>query len=322
MNEKKVVLVTAIGTMAGAMIVSELCRSGDFYVIGGDIYQKHMVATSKDVDAFYVFPPAIYDLEKYIAFVLDFCKTNKVEYYFAVIDEEISNLSDHREAFKEIGVKLCIPNRELVNICHFKNRFSEWITAEMPEIAIRTYHSVDEIGAEAFPLFVKPVEGRASIGCYKMDTMEQLTELVDIHEIGKSVVLQQYAEGNIITVDMIRNAETKQMMLVPRQELLRNGNGCGIAVQTLHDEQLEQICSRLAEKLELNGVVNAEFFCTKDGYRIIEVNPRFSAGSGYSSLAGANMAINAIEIADGKPCTFETLNLGKHYAKRYETYEM
>lgn len=322
MNNKKVVLVTAVGTMTAYAIVNELRRAGDFYIIGSDIYEKNKVATSRDVDEFFVFPPAIYELDKYIEFVLDFCKTHKVEYYFAVIDEEITNLSNHREEFESIGVRLCIPNKELIDICHYKNRFSDWIASEVPEIAVRTYLSADEISAEDFPLFVKPVEGRASIGCHKLDTMEQLTELVDAAQIGKSVILQQYVEGDIITVDMIRNEKTKQLMLVPRQELLRNGNGCGIAVQTLNDAQLEQICTGLAEKLRLNGVVNAEFFRTADGYRIIEVNPRFSAGSEYSCLAGANMVINAVEIADGRPCTFKTLTLGKHYAKRYETYEM
>lgn len=322
MSEKKVVLVTAIGTMTASTIVSELCRNGNFYVIGSDIYEKNTVATSKDVNEFYVFPPAIYELEKYIEFVLDFCKVHKVDYYFAVIDEEITNLSNHREEFEAIGVKLCIPNKELIDVCHFKNRFSDWIASEMPEIAIKTYLSVDEIGTNDFPLFVKPVEGRASIGCHKINSMEQLAELVDVNEIGSSVIMQQYTEGDIITVDIIRNAKTKQLMLVPRQELLRNANGCGIAVQTLHDEKLEQICGKLAEKLDLNGIVNAEFFRTADGYKIIEVNPRFSAGAGYSCMAGANMVINAIETANGEPCTFGVLTLEKHYAKRYETYEM
>lgn len=322
MCEKKVVLVTAIGTMAASTIINELRKTDKYYIIGGDIYEKNMVATSRDVDEFHVFPPAIRELDKYIEFVIDFCKTHRVDYYFAVIDEEIANLSRNRDKFEAIGVKLCIANKELIDICHYKNRFFDWIASEMSEIAVKTYHSIDEIGDNDFPLFVKPVEGRASIGCHKIEAKNGLAEFVDTNDIDKSVVLQQYIEGDIVTVDIIRNAGTKQLMLIPRQEILRNSNGCGIAVKTLQDEQLEQICTRLAEKLDLNGVVNAEFFCTDNGYRIIEVNPRFSAGSGYSCMAGANMVINAIEIADDRPCTLGTLSLGKNYAKRYETYEM
>ncbi|MBQ9894823.1 MAG: ATP-grasp domain-containing protein [Ruminococcus sp.] len=321
-NGREVVLVTAIGTMTATTVVEELKKMGKYYIIGGDIYEKNMVATTKDVDEFHVFPPAIYELDKYIEFVLKFCKEHEVKYYFAVIDEEIVNLSNNREKFEEIGVKLCIPNRKLVETCHFKNKFSEWLDREMPEISIKTFGSADEIKDEDFPIFVKPVEGRASTGCRRIDTRAQLDEFVDTAEIGKTIVAQQFAEGEIATVDIISNNKTGQIILAPRKELLRNSNGCGIAVKTFHCEKLEDICRRLVQKLELNGVVNAEFFCKDGDYKIIEINPRFSAGTGYSCMAGAKMVLNAMEIADGNPCTVGELTLGKNYAKRYETYEM
>lgn len=322
-ENKEKVLVTAIGTMTAATVVDELRKTGEYYIIGGDIFQQDTVATSKFVDEFYVFPPAIYELEKYIEFVCDFCKKHGVKYYYAVIDEEIVNLANNKEKFDEIGVKLCIPNKELIHTCHYKNKFSEWIKNEMPEIAIKTFNNVGEIKDEDYPVFVKPVEGRASIGCRKIENKIQLDEFVNTDEIGKTVIAQQFVCGEIATVDIIRNAASGQLMMIPRKELLRNSNGCGIAVKTFSDDKLEKICTELAEKLNLNGVVNAEFFCCDDGsFRIIEINPRFSAGTGYSCMAGANMVINAMEIADGIDCSFNVLTLGKNYAKRYETYEM
>ena len=320
--DKKTVLVTAIGTMTASTIVDELRKNGGFYIIGGDIYAQNTVATSRFVDEFHVFPPAIYDLDGYIRFVLDFCREHKVEYYFAVIDEEIVNLSNNRAEFEKIGVKLCIPNKKLVDTCHFKNDFSQWVKSEMPQIAVKTFLSADEIGEDQFPVFVKPVEGRASNGCMKIDSMAKLRELVELSGIGDSLIVQEFVEGDIATVDIIRNASTGQVFTVPRKELLRNPNGCGIAVETFHDEKLEEICRTLAEKLELNGVVNAEFFITDNGYRIIEVNPRYSAGTGFSCLAGARVVENAVAIADGRPCPECNITLGRHYAKRYETYEM
>ena len=320
--DKKTVLVTAIGTMTASTIVDELRKNGGFYIIGGDIYAQNTVATSRFVDEFHVFPPAIYDLDGYIRFVLDFCREHKVEYYFAVIDEEIVNLSNNRAEFEKIGVKLCIPNKKLVDTCHFKNGFSQWVKSEMPQIAVKTFLSADEIGEDQFPVFVKPVEGRASNCCMKIDSMAKLRELVDLSGIGDSLIVQEFVEGDIATVDIIRNASTGQVFTVPRKELLRNPNGCGIAVETFHDEKLEEICRTLAEKLELNGVVNAEFFITDNGYRIIEVNPRYSAGTGFSCLAGARVVENAVAIADGRPCPECNITLGRHYAKRYETYEM
>ena len=155
----------------------------------------------------------------------------------------------------------------------------------------------------------------------KISSRSELESRVVLREIGKSIIAQEFLTGKIATVDIIRNAKTGQTVTVPRYELLRNPNGCGIAVQTFSDEKLQDICSRLAEKLALNGVVNAEFFCTEKGWRIIEINPRFSAGTEYSCLAGANVVLNAAAIADGRECT-ANVTYGRHYAKRYETYEL
>ena len=77
---KPVVLVTAIVTSTSTAIVSQLRSAGDYDIIGGDIFLGNQVATAKDVDEFYTFPTAIYDLEKYIDFVLKFCKEHNVNF--------------------------------------------------------------------------------------------------------------------------------------------------------------------------------------------------------------------------------------------------
>lgn len=316
------VLVTAIGTMTSTEIVTQLKTTGKFYIIGTDIYNQNQVATSKDVDEFFVFPPSITDLEGYIEFAVCFCVEHKIDLYFATIDEEIANLSKNRERFEEIGVKLCIPNHNLIMTCHYKNTFVQWLEDNMPEILIRTYSNAKSVAEDSFPVFIKPIEGRASIECRKLENREQLDELIDKGlDIG-NFVIQQFVEGDVITVDLARNAATGQMIQVQRLETIRNGNGCGTAVEIINDPVLQAICIRLMDRLDLNGVVNAEFFRNGDDYKIIEVNPRFSAGSGFTCRAGVNTVLTAVDIAQGRECQFGTVAYGKHFAKRYETYEM
>ena len=120
----------------------------------------------------------------------------------------------------------------------------------------------------------------------------------------------------------MRNKVTGQKIQVQRRELLRNSNGCGIAVEIFHDETLERICDALIEGLDLNGGVNIEFFETEKGYKIIEINPRFSAGTMYSCMSGVNTVLNAMRIVDEKPCEFEKVAIGAHFAERYEAYRM
>lgn len=318
-KNKEVILVTALGTITATSIVQELEQDREkYHIIGADINPANQIATSKDVDEFFVFPSSVTDQDKYRDYVINFCKEHSVKYLFPVIDEEVVDYSLHRDMFEQIGVNLCIPNERLINICHYKNQFVRWIVENIPQIAIKTFDTIYSFEATDFPLFIKPIEGRASNGCKMIRNLDELKQVKDL----KDYVIQSYQEGVIVTVDIMRNAKYNQLQMVQRKELLRNKNGCGIAVETIRDERLETICTELAEKLELNGVVNAEFFVNDDDVKIIEINPRFSAGSLFSYLAGCNLAKNALCIVNGKSCELQNLTVGKHYARRYETYEL
>ena len=314
------VLVTAIGTVTASTIVKELKKLGNYYIIGADINNQNEIATSLDVDEYYKFPLATNDL--YLPFVLDFCIKHKVEYYYAVIDKEVVSISKNRDKFTEINTKLCVANYDFVEICHFKNRFGEWIAEHVPEVSINTYTDLDEIKEAAFPLFIKPVEGVASSGCRTIRSYEELVLSVDTDQIGKEFIVQDFVEGNNITVDCIRNKKTGQRAQVQRRELIRNANGCGIAVEIFEEEKLTRICDHIMEALDLNGVVNMEFFATGIGYKIIEINPRLSAGSIFTCMAGVNTVVNAMKIADNEECEFGDVAIGAHFAERYEAYRM
>lgn len=319
---RTVVLVTAIGTAASTAIVSQLKKTDDYYIIGGDIYEKNQIATSKDVDEFYSFPSAIIDFDSYIDFAIQFCKDHQVNYYFATIDEEITSLSKNRNKFEDIGVSLCIPNHSLVMTCHYKDNFSNWVRDNIPEIYIKRYESFSEISDADFPLFIKPIEGRASLGCQKIKNRDALMSMIDQGVKESNYIIQQFIEGKIVTVDLIRSAKFGHACQVQRIELLRNPSGCGIAVEIISDPKLTEICNRLMEKLDLHGIVNAEFFCYEDQYKIIEINPRFSAGTSFSCAAGCDTVMAALTLARENDFELGDPVVGMHLAKRYETYSL
>ena len=316
------ILVTAIGTMTSTAIVRQLKQNADVYIIGANLFDRYEVVTSLDVDEYYSFPSVLADEDAYIAFVLDFCQRHDVNYYFASIDEEVVLLSTHRKAFEAIGVVLCIPNGGLIDICHYKDRFGAWILKEFPAIAIKTFTDFSEADDADFPLFVKPIEGRASIGCQSVVSREDANRLLAGGFIESAHVIQRLMTGDNVTVDMVRNAKTGRKAQLQRRELLRNGNGCGIAVEIIHDPKLAIICNELMDRLDLNGVINAEFFKGDDGFKIIEINPRFSAGTDYSCMAGLNTVLCGLSVAKDRDFEVGELFYGRHFAKRYETYQM
>jgi len=316
----KKVLVTAIGTATATAVIRELKKTGGYYIIGADINPQNQIATSLDVDEFHQFPYSTGD--DYIPFALNFCKENQVDYYYAVIDKEVVNLAKNRERFMEAGTKLCVPNYKFAEKCHYKDVFGKWVAENVPQVAVRQYDSLEDAENAEYPLFIKPVEGVASTGCRKISGFDELKTSVSAEEAGKTILIQDFVSGTNVTVDCIRNSLTGQKIQIQRRELLRNSNGCGIAVEIFSNPVLEEICNTLMEKLDLNGVVNMEFFETENGYRIIEINPRFSAGTIYSCMSGVNTVLNAMKIADGEPCEFGEIAVGAHFAERYEAYRM
>ena len=318
---KPIVLITAIGTITATNIVRELKSLGSFHIIGTDINPASEIATSLDVDEFHQFPP-IADTEGYLDYVLRFCKAHGVAYYFAVLDQEVLLISERRAEFERVGTVLCVPNASFVAACHFKNVFTSWIEQWFPDLAIRTYRTVEELEQAQYPLFRKPVEGVASSGCRRIEQARDLAAELELGVLNRDFIIQDCIEGSVVLVDCVRNGLTGQAIQVARRELLRNKNGCGIAVEILHDEALEATCATITEKLNLNGVANIEFFETDAGYKIIEINPRFSAGSAYTCMAGVNTVQSALAIAQGKPCSFGLVDYGARFAERYEVYRM
>lgn len=320
LNRNKKVLVTAIGTAASTTIIQELKKKyDDILIYGADIYEKKSVATSKDVDEFFVFPSAVTDRKAYIEYLLDFCQKNEISYVFATIDEEVYDLVSNRDAFDRIGVKLCLPDTKTVQICHMKDRFSRWIKEQCPEIWIRNYSKIDEV--DNYPVFVKPIEGRASNDCVSIQSEKELREFF-AEKNAENYLIQEKCLGKIVAVDISRDRTSGIINICQREELLRNSSGSGIAVEIVEDQKLQNICEKLAELLDLNGVVNAEFFVNEGKYKIIEINPRFPAGTAYSCMAGVNTVSDAFEIANQRNIIKVKPVIGKRFARRYETYEL
>lgn len=315
----KNVLITALGTMNGSATVTELRKKcPDYHIIGADINPSYCITASKFVDEFFKFPPAIPETETYTAYVINFCKKHQIDYVYCFIDEEVESFAKHRDDFAAVGTVVCVADSRTIDICHHKDKFQKWIMENIPSIAIKDYR-VEDIKDNDYPVFVKPLEGRASIGCKRIDNKAQMSDYI---KENSRFIIQQVVSGEIVSVDIVRNRLTNQIESLQKREILRNGNGCGTAIETILDENLRDICFLLAEKLDSHGIINAEFFMTQDGPKIIEVNPRLPAGTDFSCLAGLNTVINSMLIAEGKPCEFETIKVGHYFTKRYEAYEM
>lgn len=320
-DNRKRVLITALGTMNCTTITKEVRKlSENYYIIGADINPRECIYTSTEVDEYYQFPKATENRESYFEFVRQFCLEHRVSIYYCVVDEEVETMALHRNDFEAVGVTLCVANTDAVVTCHRKDKFAVWSERNIPEYCIKRFVRYQDVQDKDFPLFVKPIEGRASIGCSKVENRH---ELETYKEQWSNFIVQEFTQGDFIVADIVRCKDTGLIQICQRKELLRNSNGCGVAVEIVVNSDVEKACRKIAELLDLNGVVNVEFFVNDNNIKIIEVNPRIPAGVAYSCMAGLNIVSLALDIAQGKTIDVKSpIKVGAHFAKRYETFEL
>lgn len=314
------ILVTALGTMASQCIVRQLKKRKNIFIIGADIYPRNYISTSNDVDEF-IQVRSVLDHEKYLIDLLEICKRFNIDVIFPIIDEEVELLAKNIGKLRELEIIPCVSNWQSVELCRDKILTYNKIKMSIPEIAIESVKLADYNNQWEYPVFIKPIKGRASIGCLKVNTRRELefySEQLNTNEY----IIQKYYEGRILAVDTIRDAKNNEIVVIPREELLRNKNGCGTVVQIINDTNIENICARIANAFNLEGVFNAEFFLDESGYHLIEINPRFSAGSDYTCMAGIDIVNSQLNVMTGENILNAPISYGNIYSKRYESYSM
>ena len=150
------ILVTAIGSAAGDVVVKRLRQQG-YYVAGTDIYPKEWLVNSYFSDSFYQVPGAV-EREAYVNAVSEICRKEKIPYIIPLTDVEVDVLNAFRPFFEEQGVTLCLPERDVVTVCRDKRRCAKYvqdICRVIPEIDRRARHSIQE-----YPVICKRRDGR------------------------------------------------------------------------------------------------------------------------------------------------------------------
>lgn len=298
MNDQNI-LVTAIGSFS-ADIVIETLKKNQYYVVGADIYPRHWIANGRKVMRFYQVPLAVEE-DLYIEAVIDICRKEKIDFIFPLTDVEIDVFNRNRKLFRDINVTLCISSYETINFCRDKRKTSE-ILSQIKDVNTIHNYSRDEIkkGNIKFPVICKRIDGRSSQGLYRIYNNDELVLFNQKNDMN-SYIIQPFIEGDIITIDVVRNAKNGQCIAVPRKELLRTLNGAGTSVYVYEDADLEALCIRMADKLNINGCVNFEFIeSTSEVMYFLECNPRFSGGVKFTCLSGYDCVLNHLRCFQGE----------------------
>lgn len=273
------VLLTAIGSMSALCAINKLHEAGH-RVIGCDIYPKEWHVEASLCDAFAQAPYA--NTDGYIPFLIDLAKKEHVKYIFPLTDLEIDVINKQRDMFEKENLVVCISSPETLSIARDKYALFKAFDHDRHILSIPTFTANDDLNQLLYPCVAKPKDGRSSEGLFYLQNREQLKNIGDI----TNYMFQEKIEGNVCCVDFVRDAKSGSSFCVPREELLRTKNGAGTTVRIFNDAVLENLVKYIGDKLDICGVVNMEFIKNANGYYLIDINPRFSAGIAFSCMTG------------------------------------
>lgn len=285
------ILITAIGSFSADYAIKTLKRHGH-EIIGTDIYPKEWIANALIVDYFYEVPHSnIVDESDYIKCVLNICIDRNVDYIIPLTDPEVDILSQSKSLFCKFNIKICTPNSDVVSLCRDKYKLPKYLDKQKFTNIIPTelLNNVDDIKS---PVFLKPIRGRSSSGCVLVKSNDEFVFFKNKLK-NEQYIVQPFIEGNVITVDVVRDPKTHDIVCVARRELLRTTTGAGTTIEIIQDDQLDILVKKIASITSIIGTVNMEFLETNTGqYYLLEINPRFSAGIVFTDMAGYDMVIN------------------------------
>ena len=235
------------------------------------------------------------DNPNFINFIVDFCKNNSIKLIIPTRDEELSLFSKNKEIFEDIGVKIMVSDVETIEICQDKEKFINFCKNNDFGI-LKTYGDVKAINKEDFPLFLKPVVGKSGVDTFKVDSFDNLNEILSKEN---DFIIQECVEAPEYTIDLFADFDSKVISAVPRQRTYVWG-GESLVTKTVKNELIINESVRLAEKLKLKGHNTIQCFFDGENIKFIEVNPRFGGAASISFEAGANSAEFLIKLLNNE----------------------
>ncbi len=313
------ILITAIGSMSAKMVTASLQAVEGLNLFACDIHKREYLPLAEKFNGFYQIAPA--SEASMIDEILEICSKNNIHIIFPLTDPEVDRFAEARELFDNKNIKIATPSPETVKMCRNKWGFYT-ILKDVSEVQlIPTYLKKDLSGRDiTFPIIAKPATGRSSQGLFKIHNQKMLKCFLDFEDY----VFQEFIEGSIITVDIVRDKKGNIFSLA-RKELIRSANGAGLTVEVIpNDEYLQHAIMRICSALKIVGCINMEFIKKENNYFLMDINPRFSAGIAFSKLAGYDFAKQCLKIFTNREISVpppQTIKYGV-FAKYFEEKEM
>ena len=254
-----------------------------------------------------------------------------------ISSEEDMNLHDITNLIEKNNVKLYTSNSFATLLCsdkfktynHFDGMIKQPKTLKFNidkefkwEIAIEKIMDFFKLGESkslndrldgSFKLIVKPVNGVDCQDIILIFNINNFKNLKNVFPIGSSVLIQEFIEGDIVSVSLISDGRKAIPISLNKQNIALNKEnfsylGGEIPYNHPLKEKAFEIAKKAIESIDgIRGFVGVDLILNEEVY-LLEINSRFTTPYvGLKQIANFNIGKSIIELIDNK-IAIESLN--------------
>jgi nucleoside-diphosphate-sugar epimerase len=309
-NPKKYkIAISCVGSGVGQAIINSLrlCTL-PIYTVG--LGTNPMAYGAYDCDEF-DYTPRIYS-ESYMEHLIRACLKHEINLIFPGNDDEVLLFAQHKLKFEQHGIKAIHAEAPLVALCRDKEKMGA-ILGQTVDAFLKCYqkHEVEAAHLSSlsiFPLIAKPRGGFGSKGIRIIRNIDDLREIGTNHIIQELAIprendpnynlfMKQLGKGinpqlAEISVQLVYDNAGKQIGRMSTYNKLNNG--IPIEIIPFDNPEVWDTVDALTPALldlGLKGPLNIQGRLTASGFKIFEMNPRFTGITGLRALMGFNEVV-------------------------------
>jgi carbamoyl-phosphate synthase large subunit len=277
----------------------------------------------------------------YIDRVLEICRAEKIDVYYALGEEEAIGSSERMEEFRALGVGVITPGSpEMLRISSSKARYHEFFEQRgIPRarfVSIKTFDAVEpalaRMGYPDEDVFLKPAVSKGGRGArlvsarnpgtdVPVQSLGALLESLAPHKNGKfpELIAMESLTGTYYSVDVLSKSGTP-LYVVPKIRVRGTASNTTVGQVDLNSDVIA-LATQACAAFGFSYLQNYEMRLDRNGEpRIYDINPRGGTSLILCAAAGPNIAYYAVKMALGEEIPRVALKDGVQMLRYYKEY--
>lgn len=298
------ILLTSVGRRAYIIdylrdVYKRLGLAGNIIATNSDMNTTAMSVADKAFES-----PIIYD-EKYIPFLLEICKSEKIDMLISLFDIDLMILAKNKRRFESQGVKVIVSDENIINICNDKFEMLKYlkkINMPVPMTYIDLEEALKGVDFDKNSYILKPRWGMGSLSIFEAENKKELEVLYEKAkrsiqksylrfesgaDIDRAILIQEKIKGDEYGLDIFNDLEGENPAVTVKKKLAMRSGETDIA-EVIENKELENIGKKIAESLKHIGNLDMDILFDGQKAYIIDMNARFGGGYPFTHSAGVN----------------------------------